>query len=197
MKFPKEVARIVGIVKQACNQEDYKEIYKLKDELFLNYDDLKDDSVFNSLVKSAFHLGMYDEDILIGEELLKRGYESHEALYYILLSCLANNDIYHALSIIKRSKIINHPETKKYLANDGANYSLLLGLSHKTPSILLLLIIANLINGIGIEMMLGLDVNLEYIFGRMLELIDQLYEMGYHIEIINELTKVVKMIFLN
>lgn len=197
MKFPKEVARIVGIVKQSCKQEDYKEIYKLKDEMFLNYDDLKDDSVFNSLVKSAFHLGMYDEDVLIGEELLKRGYESHEALYYILLSCLANNDIYHALSIIKRSKIINHPETKKYLANDGANYSLLLGLSHKTPSILLLLIIVNLINGIGIEMMLGLDVNLEYIFGRMLELIDQLYEMGYHIEIINELTKVVKMIFLN
>ena len=197
MKFPKEVARIVGLIKDAQKKEDYKEVDKLKDEMFLNYEALKDESLFNSLVKSAFYLGIYDEDVLIGEELLKRGYESHEALYYILLSCLANNDIYHALSIIKRSKIINHPETKKYLANDGANYSLLLGLSHKTPSILLLLIIVNLINGIGIEMMLGLDVNLEYIFGRMLELIDQLYEMGYHIDIINELTKVVKMIFLN
>ena len=46
-------------------------------------------------------------------------------------------------------------------------------------------------------MMMGINTSLEYIFGRMLELVDQLYEMGYPIEIIEELTIKVKMLFLN
>ena len=118
-------------------------------------------------------------------------------MYYILLSCLVNNDIFHALSIIKRSKIINYPETKRYLEADGANLSLVLGMTNKDLDLKLLIIIVNLINGIGIEMMMGINTSLEYIFGRMLELVDQLYEMGYPIEIIEELTIKVKMLFLN
>lgn len=196
MKFPVESARIVGTVKRALESEDYIKIYKLKDEMFLNYDDLKETIVFNELVKSAFYLKCYDEVILIGEELLKREYESHEELYYVLLATLANSDIYHAASIIKRSKILSHPTMKEYLISDGANYSTLLKISYKTPSILLLLIIVNLINGLLVEATLGMDLTIEYIFGRLLELIDQLYELGYHESIIEELTEKVKMIFL-
>lgn len=196
MKFPVEIVRIIGKVKRFVESEDYLAIYKMKDEMFLNYEDLKEEIVFNELVKSIFYLKMYDEVVLTGEELLKRGYESHEELYYVLLATLANNDIYHAFSIIKRSKIINHPSTQEYLVSDGANYSKLLKVSYKMPSILLLLIIVNLINGLMVEINLGINITLEYIFGRMLELIDQLYELGYHKDIIDELTEKVKMIFL-
>ena len=82
------------------------------------------------------------------------------------------------------------------MISDGANYSNLLRISYKTPSVLLLFIIVNLINGLIVEANLGIEITLEYIFGRMLELIDQLYELGYHNDIISELTEKVKMIFL-
>lgn len=196
MKFPVEIAKIVGNVKRAVESEDYLKIYKLKDEMFLNFDDLKETKIFDELVKSAFYLKLYDEVILIGEELLKREYESHEELYYVLFSTLANNDIYHSLSIIKRSKILLHPTMKEFLISDGANYSTLLKISNKNQSVLLLLIIVNLINGLLVEVTLGMDMTLEYIFGRLLELIDQLYELGYPKTIIDELTEKVKMIFL-
>ena len=196
MKFPVEIVRIIGKVKRYKESEDYLSIYKLKGEMLKNFEALKEDIVFNELVKSAFYLKIYDEAILLGEELLKRGYESHEELYYVLLSTLASNDIYHAFSIIKRSKVITHPANEQYLISDGANYSNLLRISYKTPSVLLLFIIVNLINGSIVEANLGIEITLEYIFGRMLELIDQLYELGYHNDIISELTEKVKMIFL-
>lgn len=196
MKFPVEIVRIIGKVKRYKESEDYLSIYKLKGEMLENFEALKEDIVFNELVKSAFYLKIYDEAILLGEELLKRGYESHEELYYVLLSTLASNDIYHAFSIIKRSKVITRPANEQYLISDGANYSNLLRISYKTPSVLLLFIIVNLINGLIVEANLGIEITLEYIFGRMLELIDQLYELGYHNDIISELTEKVKMIFL-
>ena len=185
MKFPVEIVRIIGKVKRYKESEDYLSIYKLKGEMLENFEALKEDIVFNELVKSAFYLKIYDEAILLGEEL-----------YYVLLSTLASNDIYHAFSIIKRSKVITHPANEQYLISDGANYSNLLRISYKTPSVLLLFIIVNLINGLIVEANLGIEITLEYIFGRMLELIDQLYELGYHNDIISELTEKVKMIFL-
>lgn len=197
MKFPQDIARITASVIRAKEKQEYLEVFKLKSEILSHIDELRKTDVLDELLISAFNLKYYDEVILIGEELLKVEYETNKGLYYILLSCLVNNDIYHALSIIKRSKIINHPETKRYLEADGANLSLVLGMANKDFDLKLLIIIVNLINGIGIEMMMGINTSLEYIFGRMLELVDQLYEMGYPIEIIEELTIKVKMLFLN
>lgn len=196
MKFPVEIAKIYSIVKRAEESEDYLKIYKLKDEMFSNFEDFKETQVFDELVKSAFYLKLYDEVILIGEELLKREYESHKELYYVLLATLANNDIYHSLSIIKRSKILLHPTMKEFLISDGANYSTLLKISNKNQNVLLLLIIVNLINGLLVEVTLGMNMTLEYIFVRLLELIDQLYELSYPKTIVDELTEKVKMIFL-
>lgn len=197
MKFPQEIAKIVANVIRAKEKQEYLNIFKLKSEILSCIDELRKTEVLDELIISAFNLKYYNEVILIGEELLKVEYETDKGMYYILLSCLVNNDIYHALSIIKRSKLINHPEIKRYLETDGANLSLVLGMSNKDFNLKMLIIIVNLINGIGIEMMMGIDTSLEYIFGRMLELIDQLYEMGYPLEIIEELTNKVKMLFLN
>lgn len=196
MKFPQESALITRNIKTLFLDCDYQAVCQYKNQLFDNFEMVKKFKVFEMLVISAFNLGYYDEVILIGEELLKREYESNEELYYVLLSCLANDDIFHGLSLIKRSRIINNPLNEQYLSSDGANYSYLLQLPDKDNSFVLLFLIVLLIKAIGKEYNMGLNVDKRYIFDRFVEEVDLLYEMGYDKNIIDKLSEAIEKIYI-
>lgn len=195
MKFPKEKVRIIQLVKMYEDKEDYISIYKMKDEMLSLYEELSETNVYNSLTLSSFNLRYFDETILIGEELLKKGYESFSSTLYVLLSCLGCCDIYHALSIIRRSKILNIPDINSYLATDGANYFNILKFDSNNGDIGLALVVANFIVGLSKEISNEKEIEKEYILIRAFEVIDTLFEIGYSETSINKLTNALKMMF--
>lgn len=196
MKFPKEKVRLVNLIKEYLEQEDFYSIYKLKDDIFLSFDELKQTSIFNHLLYATFNLGHFDGVILISDELQKKGYESFELIYFTLLSFIANTDIYQAVLFIKKSKILNMEEIKVYHSIDGANYSNILHFDETLSSSTLALVITNFVEGIAREMIGDRIIDQEYILYRFFDLINLILELGYPAVIINELTEVMKVVFL-
>ena len=197
MKFPKEKVRIIQIVKSFWESGDYNSIFKLRDEIMMISKELTDSNVLDIVLASSFYLSRYDDTILLGEELLKNGYESLHSIYFVLLSCLGRLDIFHGVSIISRSKLLNSLEIKEYRNFDGANYSNILSITEKNEMLSLALIIVNFIEGLSRENMGEKEIDYEYVMLRSFEMIDTLYELGYSSNITNKLTENIKMIFFN
>ena len=194
MKFPKERVIINTKIKDFLSQNNYFEILKLKDEIFESYEIL-DDYAFNSLIKSAFILGDFDQAVVIYTELFKRKIETFTLTYYGLLGMLANTDIYQAISYIKKSELLNQNQVKEYFLKDGANYSNILFLSKIDVYGTLSIVLVNFIEGIAKEIVGNVDIDSEYILFRFFDLINMLYEIGYPEEIIQKLTYALKIIF--
>ena len=111
MRFPKEKVLIPKEVNDSLNRGDFFSIFKMKNRIIDNFEVLEPE-VFSRLLASTFIIGNFDEAVIIGLELRTRGIETYDTLYYLLLSLIANNDIYQALSIINRSKLLNRQEIK-------------------------------------------------------------------------------------
>ena len=188
MKFPVERARTQALVKDSLKQSDYEAIYKLKSTIEANYPDNIKDGVWLPLIKSALYLHQYNDVIMLGDRMI---HESYDAIYLMLLAALANNDIFTAMSIIKRSQLLNSPDVKSYLEIDGANYHLLINCPKDQSKALIL---CNLIEGM-IKETAG-SITKEYIAIRLCDLIDVIYEIGYDEEIVLELANIVKVLFL-
>ena len=133
--------------------------------------------------------------MIIGLELRTRGIETYDTLYYLLLSLIANNDIYQALSIINRSKLLNRQEIKEFHQEDGANYSNLLAYADHEPEFTLLLLIVNYIKGLANELNNQSEKDLDYSLFRFFDLINLVYELGYPLKIMQELSSIMKIIF--
>lgn len=194
MRFPKEKVLITKEINDSISRGDYFGIFKLKDRIIDNYQVL-DAQVFTNLLASTFIIGNFDEAITIGLELQKKGIETYETLYYVLLSLIANNDIYQALSVINRSSLLNNSEIKELYLEGGANYSNLLHYAESYPNFTLLLLIVNYIEGLAREMSGTKEPNPDYLLFRFFDLINLVYELGYPLEILQELSSIIKIIF--
>lgn len=163
--------------------EDYLKIVGLKNEITKDIDEDKLD-IYNMLFKSLFYIEEYDDVIILYNKLIKYEIESYEGIYYTLLSCIANDDIFLGLSIIKKSILLNNEEIKCYREIDGANYINLLKENEDIEKALIVtLFVENHFNKCD-ELAVGYFEN-----------VGSLYEMGYSIEIVKELTTVGHMIF--
>lgn len=194
MRFPKEKVLILNKINDLKKKNDYYGIFKLKDEILENYQVL-DSSIYNSLISSTFYLGNFDQVIIIGHEFFNKDVETFEIIYYTLLALIANVDIYQAMSTIKKSKILNLEDIKEFHSSDGANYSNLLHFSDTLSSSTLSLLIVNFVEGISREMTGNIDVDHEYLLFRFFDLINMVYELGYSLEIIQDLSRAMKIIF--
>ncbi len=195
MKFPKEKVRIIQIVNSYKKNQDYHAIIMMKEEIMKQIEELQDTQVIDDLLMSMFYMNHYDELIILGEELNKKEYESWTGLYYLLLACLGNSDIFYGMSIIKRSKILLDEKIKEFYSEDGLSY-LSIGLTNKlTTTEKLGLILVNFMEGLLVTPQNKFVINKEFLAIRVLEMLDTLYELGSSEEIINELTDKIKMIF--
>ena len=194
MRFPKEKVLITKEVNDSLNRGDFFSIFKMKNRIIDNFEVLEPE-VFSRLLASTFIIGNFDEAVIIGLELRTRGIETYDTLYYLLLSLIANNDIYQALSIINRSKLLNRQEIKEFHQEDGANYSNLLAYADHEPEFTLLLLIVNYIKGLANELNNQSEKDLDYSLFRFFDLINLVYELGYPLKIMQELSSIMKIIF--
>jgi len=195
MKFPKEKVRIIQIVNSHKKNRDYRAIIMMKEDIMKQIEELQDTKVVDDLMMSMFYLNRYDELIILGEELNKKEYESWRELYYLLLACLGNSDIFYGMSIIKRSKILSDAKIKEFYRDDGSNY-LNIGFTNELKTIeKLVLILVNFIEGLIVIAQNKFVVDKEFLAIRILEMLDTLYELGSPEEIIEELTDKIKMMF--
>lgn len=195
MKFPKEKARLLYLVQEALEEDDYFSIYKLKDEMFGAFGELKNTTIFDSLLHATFQIAHFDGIILISDELMKKDYESWDLIYYTLLAFLANQEIYQAMLFIKRNGYLNSTEYGIYHGSEGANYSNILHLDVKNHSLILALIMTNFMEGLAKEMLGDMKIDQEYHLYRMFDLLNLIYELGYPLEFITKLTEVMKIIY--
>ena len=178
MKFPKEKVRIIQIVNSHKKNRDYRAIIMMKEDIMKQIEELQDTKVVDDLMMSMFYLNRYDELIILGEELNKKEYESWRELYYLLLACLGNSDIFYGMSIIKRSKILSDAKIKEFYRDDGSNY-LNIGFTNELKTIeKLVLILVNFIEGLIVIAQNKFVVDKEFLAIRILEMLDTLYELG-------------------
>lgn len=195
MKFPKEKARLIQIIKDYKKNNDYDAIIMKKDEIMLIVDELGDTAVIDDLLMSMFMQTHYDDIIILGEELNKKGYESWTELYYLLLSCLGNLDIFYGMSLINRSTILNDAVIKEYYSEDGSNYLNILLTNKITVIEKIVLILVNFIIGLFITIKSKVVITKEFLAIDFFALLDTLYEFGNSEEVIKELTDKIKMMF--
>ncbi|HHX80261.1 MAG TPA: hypothetical protein GX692_04265 [Acholeplasmataceae bacterium] len=194
MKFPKEKVLIMQEINDCLACDDFFGIFKLKDKILESSDQLER-KIFDDLLFATFVIGNFDDVVLIASELKRKGIETYPTLYYTLLALIANEDLFQAVSIIKNSKILNNPEIKSLYQEDGANYSNLLAYAERYPNFSLLLLMVNYVNGIIREINGTKDINRDYLLFRFFDLINLIYELGYPLKIIQELSSVMKVIF--
>lgn len=195
MKFPKEKARLIQIIKDYKKNNDYDAIIMKKDDIMLLVDELDDTAVIDDLLMSMFMQTHYDDIIILGEELNKKGYESWTELYYLLLSCLGNLDIFYGMSLINRSTILNDAVIKEYYSEDGSNYLNILLTNKITVIEKIVLILVNFIIGLFITIKSKVVITKEFLAIDFFALLDTLYEFGNSEEVIKELTDKIKMMF--
>lgn len=196
IKFPKGKAQVINKIYEAYDDEKYNVVCSFKDELIESVDLFKDTDVLDILLESYFELFLFEEVVMVADELLKKGYESFSMLYLALLSNIALVDIYQAKSLIKRSKILNDESIKPFFLKEGANYSNILSLrSDVFYEASLCLLIVNFVNEVSTEMLGEIEVDKEYLLYRFFDLINMVYELGYDISIIKELEHVLRIVF--
>lgn len=188
--------QLVNRVIDAYDEEDYPSIIKMKDEIIGLADELADTEVFGILLESFFQLHLFEEVVLVGDELRKLGYETYEVLYFMLLSYIGLVDIYQAKALVRRSKLLNAEEIKVYYTNEGANYSNMLSMPYELfEEAALTLLLVNYIFEVSKEMAGDVEVDREYLLFRFFDLINMVYELKYDLFVIEELEGALKIIF--
>lgn len=194
MKFPKQKVLITHEVNECLEREDFFGIFKMKNRILENAD-IIDKKIFGDLIFSTFIIGNFDDAVLIYSELKRKGVETYSTLYYALLSLIANEDLFQAASIIKKSEILSAPEIKDLHQDGGANYLNLLPFADYHDSFTLLLLIVNYIKGIMRETSGMKEINRDLLLFRFFDLVNLVYEIGYPLKIIQELSSAMKIIF--
>ena len=138
-------------------------------------------------IQDAFFNENYKDCILCFEELIELDKENLNSAYYALLSTIGENDLYHSLSLIKRSKLLSSSDVSGYLDKEGAN---LINLLVEDIDIQKVVIIMTFINNHKDCDMNDGDIGLCFF-----EMIGSLYELGYKASLIKELTSIGHMLF--
>lgn len=138
-------------------------------------------------IQDTFFNEEYKDCIRYFEELIELDKETLNSAYYALLSTIGENDLYHGLSLIKRSKLLSSKEVSDYLDKEGANLINLLIEDTDTQKVV---IIMTYINNHKDCDMNETDMGLCFF-----EMIGNLYELGYKASLIKELTSIGHMLF--
>ena len=174
---------------RAIECDDLDVIYSLKDSLLKYYEELKNKDIYISLVKSCFFKQKFDEVIKLTEDLFEKNYERYEIFYYLILACLAENDIFRALSFLRKYRIMNQNGIKDLWNHEGT-YSTALNYSLDIQKAVIMTRFLNELHDIdGMESGQG-----DPLVVRIYELINILNEIGFGIELIKELTDIANMI---
>jgi len=192
IEFPKKEALIFKQVNDALECDDYDVIYRLKDEIIKSFEILKNTNVFVSLVKSMFYKEKYTSVISLVTDLQIKEYEKNEMYYYLIISCLALEDIYQAASVIKKSKLMNSADFIIYW-NDEATYSSLINLNDDVKKTG---VIAKFLKELLKESSINDNLEEGYIGIRYFELVNTLWEIGFSKEFVKELINIANMIFI-
>src|SRR5690554_5444031 len=96
IKFPKEKTKLINSFNDAFENENYRKVAELKDELLENFELLKSEAIYDKLLESYFNLYAFEEVIIIGNELINYSYESFDQYFYMLASLVSLVDIYGA-----------------------------------------------------------------------------------------------------
>lgn len=196
LKFPKDKAQYINLIKELKNNRDFYSIIKLADRLWENFELLRDTDVFDYLILSYFEIGDYQELIKNYHSLFNKDKESFTILYYTLASLIANVDIYQGMHIIRTSNILKEPTLEVFISREGANYTNLSNLDSETfGDVIIVLLLVNFIEAIARES-LSQGISQEYLLYRFYDMINIILEIGFDDQTVNDLNEICQKIFI-
>ncbi len=190
IKFPKEEIVLVKEITEAFNNNNYELVIKYKDKILEYFDFLclSNPEIFLYLVISLFNLRKFQDVILINDEFFKRNYESFHIYFYVFASYLSFHDIFQAVQLIYRSKILQDESIRYYYSEDNTNFFNIFHLSKELYDMCGdCLILVNFILELSKERILIKNRDDGYFVFRYFDLLNGLYEIGYEAEIINKI----------
>lgn len=208
MKFPKEKAVIIGKIKGYLDDGDTKSIIQMEEDIIANIDDLQNDTltvyeltfevnmtVLDILIYKLYSIGDTNKVIAIGDEYLKHEYESYLVIYYMLLSYIGNEDIYQAVSLIRRSKLLNREDVKAYYSGDDPHYSMISTIDGDVYHTLALVMVVYSLE-IAKESVIVKQVNKDYLLFRLYDVFNLMSELLYPVEVILKMSEDIGIVFL-
>ena len=208
MKFPKEKAVIIGKIKGYLDDGDTKSIIQMEEDIIANIDDLQNDTlpfyeltfevnmtVLDILIYKLYSIGDTNKVIAIGDEYLKHEYESYLVIYYMLLSYIGNEDIYQAVSLIRRSKLLNREDVKAYYSGDDPHYSMISTIDGDVYRTLALVMVVYSLE-IAKESVIVKQVNKDYLLFRLYDVFNLMSELLYPVEVILKMSEDIGIVFL-
>ena len=198
MIFPLEVVKLKNKVDELKLKEDYQAIYKLRHEIIDLLDQVKEihPEILDDLVMSTYYIGDIDRTIMLGDEFAKIGHESFIQVYFMLLAFFASCDIYRAVSLVKRSKILNEGEIKLYLTKEEVSFSSLIRFDTEVDKCLAITL-ASLTLEISKEMIIIEVIDKSYLFYRLFDCINLLNELGFSREVVLKLSDDIRNVFMS
>lgn len=194
MKIQSDKLRLKSKINEFYQERRYQDVILLKDDILVFSFEEEDISVFEKIIISSFVLDEYLEVIAISSKLNNVELESYIIIYYTCLSFIALINFYQANLFITSSKLLSDAYHKLLYASDGANYSNILTLDNKNS--IYALVMVNFVLGLSKEATRdNNEVNQEYIFYRVMDLLNVLVELNYPEEIVNKIYKDFKKIY--
>ncbi|MGD9886972.1 MAG: hypothetical protein AB7T03_03295 [Bacilli bacterium] len=193
MKIPEEQKELATKLNNYLANKDYAKFYSFRYEVLEHFHD--DLDIVDELLMAGFVLKEFRNNLIFGQQLLAKNYESMAMLYYMLLSCIGSLDLPMAFSLIKKSPILQKPEYQEFHNWENANYAHLLTLSSTSSFSQLTLLLMVYCESLGRELSFDDLQKQDVLLVRWFDLLNMLYEMGYPEEILNELQKITTIIF--
>ncbi|MGD9605501.1 MAG: hypothetical protein AB7V00_05045 [Bacilli bacterium] len=193
MNSPEKQSKLALKIAKLWETNDLKTIYSLRHEVINNLEE--NNKQIDDVFMAGFVLKEFRNNFIFGQQLLAKNYESMAMLYYLLLSCIGDHNLFAALAIIKNSQILNEKEYQEFHNWENANYAHLLTLPATDIFTSLVVLVMVYCEGLGRELNFADSQNDHILLVRWFDQINMLYEIGYPEEIIDELQKVSSIIF--
>jgi len=188
MDIMHEKLSMIKRVNELYLDKKYNEIISLKNNILKFTIEENDIFLYEKIIKSAFSLDKYSLIIELSNKLNSSGYESYVIIYYNCLSFIAIANLYQANLYLVSSQLLSDASHKLLYASDGANYSNILAQDNKNS--IYAMVMVNFVIGLCRETTRNnVDVNNEYLFYRVMDLLNVLVELNYPEEIVNKIYK--------
>ena len=183
-----EKLSMIKRVNELYQNKKYQEIISLKNNILKFTIEENDIFLYEKIIKSAFSLDKYSLIIELSNKLNSSGYESYVIIYYSCLSFIALTNLYQANLYLMSSRLLSDASHKLLYASDGANYSNILAQDNKNS--VYAMVMVNFVLGLCRETTRNnVDVNNEYLFYRVMDLLNVLVELNYPEEIVSKIYK--------
>ena len=183
-----EKLSMIKRVNELYQNKKYQEIISLKNNILKFTIEENDIFLYEKIIKSAFSLDKYSLIIELSNKLNSSGYESYVIIYYSCLSFIALTNLYQANLYLMSSRLLSDASHKLLYASDGANYSNILAQDNKNG--IYAMVMVNFVFGLCRETTRNnVNVNNEYLFYRVMDLLNVLVELNYPEEIVSKIYK--------